>query len=172
MSRTLAYFFRCLRRLIGRRCYSKACSHTCISRVLRPVRFVHVGFYIDHLCPESCCPATAATAAVAAHCSFEPQQWQRTAHLNRSSNTQPTLDLTLAFRSHNNSFCNIIRTLNSRLYIRTTWVSQTPPKHTVRFFEIRSSSFTVLMIPLSFAHHIPVDHHKIPHLVHHAYSLA
>ena len=31
---------------------------------------------------------------------------------------------------------------------------------TVRFFEIRISSFTVLLIPLSFAHHIPVDHHK------------
>ena len=43
---------------------------------------------------------------------------------------------------------------------------------TVRFFEIRISSFTVLMIPLSFAHHIPVNHHSIPHLVHHAYSLA
>ena len=43
---------------------------------------------------------------------------------------------------------------------------------TVRFFEIRISSFTVLIIPLSFVHHIPVDHHKIPHLVHHAYSLA
>ena len=27
------------------------------------------------------------------------QQWQRTARLNRSSNTQPTLDLTLAVRS-------------------------------------------------------------------------
>ena len=33
-------------------------------------------------------------------------------------------------------------------------------------------SCTGLMIPVSFAHHIPVDHHKIPHLVHHAYSLA
>ena len=35
--------------------------------------------------------------------------------------------MTLACRSHKNSFCITIRTLTSRLYIRTTWVSQTHP---------------------------------------------
>ena len=70
------------------------------------------------------------------------------------------------------SFCIAIRTLTSRLYIRTTWVCQTPPPQCAFLkFEFLHPS-TVLMIPLSFAHHLPVDHHNIPHLVHHAYSLA
>ena len=49
-------------------------KRTCVPRVIRPVRFVHVGFYIDRLCTETCCPATAATAAVAAHYLLEPLQ--------------------------------------------------------------------------------------------------
>ena len=98
-------------------CILTDCSHTHASRVF------------SGLCDSFTWVSTLITFAprVAAQQQQRQQQWQRTARLNRSSNTQPTLDLTLAFRSHNNSFCITIRTLTSRLYIRTTWVSQTPP---------------------------------------------
>ena len=66
-----------------------------------------------------------------------------------------------------NSFCISIRTLTSRLYFRTTWVSQTPPTQCA-VFEYQKISSTLLTLPLSFAHHMPVNHHNIPHL-HQAY---
>ena len=97
---------------------------------------------------------------MAAHCSFEPQQ-QHTADSGSDARFSLAYQQFLHYNSHSD-----LATLHPN------HLGEPDTPCTVRFFEIRIPSFTVLMIPSSFAHHIPVDHHKILHLVHHAYSLA